>query len=154
MSNIFEYHKCFLFSFWEGVTTQYFLPIFLCLEDSLPETILTHLNLLENNYLCNAAVLLFGKHPQRFFITSEIKCTHFHGFEITKPIPSYQVYKGDVFQLVNQAVDFVLSKIDIAVGTRDAGTQVPVKYELPQAAVIEAIVNAVVHRDYTSNGGV
>src|SRR3989339_950540 len=122
--------------------------------ESLPETILTHLNLLDNNRLCNAAILLFGKQPQRFFITSEIKCAHFHGLEIVKPIPSYQVYKGDVFQLVNQAVDFVLSRIDVTVGTRDAGTQVPVRYELPQAAVTEAIVNAIAHRDYTSNGSV
>lgn len=122
--------------------------------EALPETVLTHLNLFANNRLCNAALLLFGKKPQHFFLTSEVKCAHFHGFEISKPIPSYQVYKGDVFQLVNQAVDFVLSKIDMAVGTRVSGTQVPIQYELPQAAISEAIVNAVAHRDYTSKGSV
>lgn len=118
------------------------------------ETILTHLNLLENGRLTNAAILLFGKKPQQFFITSEVKCAHFHGTEIRKPIPSYQVYKGDVFQLVTQSADFIMSKIDVAVGTRDSSTQVPVEYELPMAAVIEAIVNAVAHRDYTSNASV
>ena len=122
--------------------------------DAKPEIILTHLNLLEDNRISNAAILLFGKKPQRFFITSEIKCAHFHGYDIVKPIPSYQVYKGDVFQLVNQAVDFVLSKITLSVGTREESIQVPVTYELPQAAVTEAIVNAVVHRDYTSNASV
>ena len=122
--------------------------------ESAPEIILTHLNLLENNRVSNAAILLFGKRPQRFFINSEIRCAHFHGFDIVKPIPSYQVYKGDVFQLVNQAVDFVLSKIDVSVGTRDTSAQVPVHYELPASAVSEAIVNAVAHRDYTSNGSV
>ncbi len=121
---------------------------------SSPETILTHLNLLQESRVTNAAILLFGKQPQRFFISSEVKCAHFHGAEITKPIPSYQVYKGDVFQLVDQAVDFVLSKIDVSVGTRDESVQVPVNYELPRAAVTEAIVNAIVHRDYTSNGSV
>jgi hypothetical protein len=121
--------------------------------DTKPEIVLTHLNLLENNRISNAAILLFGKKPQRFFITSEIKCAHFHGYDIVKPIPSYQVYKGDVFQLVNQAVDFVLSKITLSVGTREESIQVPVSYELPQAAVTEAIVNAV-HRDYTSNASV
>lgn len=122
--------------------------------ESSPETILTHLNLLLNGRICNAAILLFGKLPQRFFISSEIKCAHFHGFDIVKPIPAYQVYKGDVFQLVNQAVDFVLSKIDVSVGTRDESNQAPVNYELPRAAVTEAIVNAVAHRDYTSNGSI
>ena len=122
--------------------------------ESTPETVLTHLNLLVNSRISNAAILLFGKQPQRFFISSEIKCAHFHGGDIVKPIPAYQVYKGDVFQLVNQAVDFVLSKIDVSVGTRDVSTQVPVSYELPRAAVSEAIVNAIAHRDYTSNGSV
>ena len=116
--------------------------------------ILTHLNLLSNNRPVNAAILLFGKHPQRHFLTSEIKCAHFHGREIVKPIPSYQVYKGDVFQLIDQAVDFVLSRINFSVGERTLDNQSPTNYEIPRAAVAEAIVNAVAHRDYTSNGSV
>ena len=122
--------------------------------DAPVETILTHLNLLKDRRITNAAILLFGKQPQRFFIASEVKCAHFHGKEMMKPIPSYQVYKGDVFQLVDQAVDFVLSKINLEVGTRNEGSQVPVNYEIPRAAVTEAIVNAVAHRDYTSNASV
>lgn len=95
------------------------------------ETILVHLNLMVQQRITNAAILLFAKNPQQFFISSEIKCAHFHGTTITKPIPSYHVYKGDVFQLVNQAVDFVLSRIDVSVGTRDESIQVPIQYELP-----------------------
>ena len=69
-------------------------------EDMAPEGLLKHLNLLNQGRLTNAAVLLFGKSPQRFLISSEIKCAHFHGTEVEKPIPSYQVYKGTLFQLV------------------------------------------------------
>ena len=116
--------------------------------------VLAHLNLLDKGRPTNAAVLLFGKQPQRFLITSEVKCAHFHGYEVAKPIPSYQVYKGTVFDLVDQAKDFVLSKIDLWVGTREHSTQVPTKYEIPQEVVAEAIVNAIVHRDYTSNASV
>ena len=115
---------------------------------------MTHMNLLHKGLPTNAAVLLFGRQPQRFLITSEVKCAHFHGVEVAKPIPSYQVYKGTVFDLVDQAVDFVLSKINLWVGTREAGSQVPVEYEIPREVVTEAIVNAVAHRDYTSNGSV
>ena len=123
-------------------------------ENASPTELLTHLNLLNADRPTHAAVLLFGRQPQRFLISSEIKCAHFHGTEVAKPIPSYQVYKGNVFQLVDQALDFVLSKINLAVGTRAASVQVPVKYELPPDAVREAIVNAVAHRDYTSTGSV
>jgi len=123
-------------------------------ESAGPAELLTHLNLRRGDGLTHAAILLFGRQPQRFLISSEIKCAHFHGTEVAKPIPSYQVYKGTVFQLVDQAVDFVLSKINLAVGTRAASNQAPVKYELPPDAVREAIVNAVAHRDYTSTGSV
>ena len=115
---------------------------------------LAHLNLLDGDRPSHAAILLFGKEPQRFLISSEVKCLHFHGIEVRKPIPSYQIYRGDVFALVDQAVDFVMSKINRAVGTRAEGPQAPVTYELPRDAVGEAIVNAVAHRDYASNASV
>ena len=123
-------------------------------EETLPADLLRHLNLLNAGRLTNAAVLLFGKAPQRFLISSEVKCAHFHGTEVAKPIPSYQVYKGTVFELVDQAVDFVLSKVALAVGTRAETVQAPVAYEIPKEVVTEAIVNAVAHRDYTDNSSV
>jgi predicted HTH transcriptional regulator len=41
-------------------------------EDAAPEELLTHLNLLTGGRPTHAAVLLFGKQPQRFLISSEI----------------------------------------------------------------------------------
>ncbi|MCY4188109.1 MAG: DUF4062 domain-containing protein, partial [Bryobacterales bacterium] len=123
-------------------------------EETPPADLLRHLNLLNRERLTNAAMLLFGRSPQRFLISSEVKCAHFHGTEVAKPIPSYQVYKGTVFELVDQAVDFVMSKIALAVGTRAETVQAPVAYEIPKEVVTEAIVNAVAHRDYTDNSSV
>lgn len=123
-------------------------------EETPPAEALAHLNLLDAGTPSHAAILLFGRQPQRFLLMSEVKCMHFHGTEVSKPIPSYQIYKGTVFELVDQAVDFVMSKIARAVGTRALGPQAPVEYELPREAVAEAIVNAVAHRDYTSNASV
>lgn len=123
-------------------------------ERATPEELLAHLNLLNAGRPTHAAVLLFGRQPQRFLISSEVKCAHFHGTEVAKPIPSYQIYKGTVFQLVDEAVDFVLAKLALAVGTRAESNQAPVAYELPPEVVREAIVNAVAHRDYTSSGSV
>ena len=122
--------------------------------DASTEDLLIHLNLLNDGRPTNAAMLLFGKSPQRSFISSEVRCAHFHGTQVAKPIPSYQVYKGTAFQLVDQAVDFVLSKIALSVGTRAESVQAPVAYEIPKEVVTEAIVNAVAHRDYTSNASI
>ena len=123
-------------------------------EGASTEELLMHLNLLNDGRPTNAAMLVFGKAPQQFLISSDVKCAHFHGTEVAKPIPSYQIYKGTAFQLVDQAVDFVLSKIALSVGTRAESVQAPVTYEIPKEVVREAIVNAVAHRDYTSNASV
>jgi ATP-dependent DNA helicase RecG len=119
-------------------------------QGTAPEKVLEHLNLLSKGRPTHAAILLFGNAPQRFLISSEVKCAHFHGVEVSKPIPFYRVYKGTAFDLVDQAVDFVLSKINLAVGTREHNTQAPVAYEMSPEVVREAIVDAVTHRDYTS----
>lgn len=119
------------------------------------ERILTHLNLMtQSGALTNAAVLLFGKRPQEFFASAMIKCAHFYGDSICKPIPSHHIYKGTVFEMVDAAVDFVMSRLDNYVGTRAHSNAVPVVAEIPRDAVTEAIVNAVVHRDYTSGASV
>ena len=123
-------------------------------ESATGRELLTHLNLLDAGHPSHAAVLLFGRAPQRFLPASEIKCAHFHGTEVAKPIPSYQVYKGTVFALVDQAVDFVMSKLALSVGTRAKSAQAPVAYEIPREVVAEGIVNAVAHRDYASQGSV
>lgn len=115
---------------------------------------LAHLNLLDGEKPTHAAVLLFGKQPQRFLLTSEVKCLQFHGTTVAKPIPDYRIFKGTVFELVDQSLGFVMSKIAASVGTRAESSQAPVTYEFPRAAVAEAIVNAVAHRDYASNASV
>ncbi|MCJ7776628.1 MAG: DUF4062 domain-containing protein [Desulfobulbaceae bacterium] len=123
-------------------------------EKTQPVKALAHLNLLDGKHPSHAAVLLFCDDPQRFLPAAEVKCLHFHGTEIMKPIPSYQIYKGPVFHQVDEAVDFVMSKLARAVSTRAQGPEAPVEYELPKGAVAEAVVNALAHRDYSSNAGV
>ena len=115
---------------------------------------LAHLNLLENERPNNAAILAFGLSPQRFLTTSEVKCMHFHSLQKQKPIPSYQIFKGTIFDLVDQSVDFVMSKLNRSVGTRAMGPQAPVEYDIPQEVVAEGIVNAIAHRNYVSNASV
>ena len=123
--------------------------------DAAPPTdLLRHLGLLWRGRLTNAAILLFGQAPQRFLISSEVECAHFHGTAVARPIPYRRVYRGTVFELVDQAVDFVLGAIDRTVGTRAKAVQAPVTHEIPEQVVTEAIVNAVAHRDYAQPEGV
>lgn len=118
------------------------------------EKILTHLNLISERRISNAALLLFGKLPQRFFINSEVRCASFAGTVSEKPIPSYKVFKGNLFELADQALEFVLNKLDYRIETRAEHISIPGSYEIPKEAISEAIVNAIAHRDYTSNASV
>ena len=123
-------------------------------EETPIEEILTHLQLIRNEGITKAAVQLFGKDPQRFGIRSEVRCAHFHGTEIEKPIPSLQVFGGTLFNQVDSAEDFVLSKINMSIGTRVQSIRAQRTYEIPVEVIREAIVNAVVHQDFTSTGNV
>ncbi len=117
-----------------------------------PAAVLRHFNLLQGDQPTNAAVLLFGKDPRRFFNNIQVHCLHFPGTEKRKPILSQQPYEGRLFEVIDEAVEFVLGKLDRPVGTRATGTQASGDFEVPRAVVAEAIVNAVAHRDYRNPG--
>lgn len=123
-------------------------------EQTPAPDVLTHLHLLDDAQPSIAAILLFGRSPQRFIPAAELRCMHFHGTEVQRPAPSYQIFRGNLFEQVDQGADFVLSKLARAVGTRELGPQAPVTYEIPPDVVREAIVNAVAHRDYASAAAV
>jgi predicted HTH transcriptional regulator len=109
-------------------------------EDATPQAVLAHLRLLQQDRPTRAALLLFGYEPQRFMASSGIICAHCNG----DPDESPQTCQGTLFEAIDQAMYFVLSKIASAPGA----------YEIPQQAVREAIVNAVAHRDYSVDASV
>ena len=113
--------------------------------------ILTSLHLLtDDGRICNAALLLFAKDTQRWFPSATIKCAQFYGTHVQKPLITYQIFNGSVFDLVDKAAAFVAAHIDTHIGERTDGPVAALSHELPMQAVTEAIVNAVVHRDYNS----
>ena len=116
--------------------------------------VLTHLGLLTDNQPSNAAILLFGRQPQRFLPCAETRCMHFHGTEIERPAPFYRIFKGNLFEQVDRATDFVLSVIRQGIGTREESSRAPAPYEIPRDVVRESVVNAIVHRDYISTAAV
>lgn len=116
--------------------------------------VLTHLNLLKEGKLTNAAVLLFGKDPHKFFLQAEVKCVQFFGTEVKKPFTSYKVYNGNLFEQVDKAVAFVLDILKQAVIQQEHTPQFKRPFEIPVFAIQEAIVNALAHRNYNVTSGV
>ena len=116
--------------------------------------VLKRLNLVRDNKIVNSALLVFSRNPQRFFPSATVKCAHFHGLTVQKPIPDYKEFSGNIFEMADMAVDFVLSKISLSTGTRNKSNLVETEYEVPRSAIAEAIINALAHRDYNSSGSV
>lgn len=123
-------------------------------EGTAMADVLAHLNLIQDGQPTHAAILLFSRDPQRFIPCAEVRCMHFHGTDIQRPVPFYRVFKGNLFEQVDQAENFVLSVVNRSVGTRGVNAQAPVTFEIPASVVREAIVNAVAHRDYASAAAV
>ncbi len=117
-------------------------------EDVFVVDALKTLNLLKNGKLTNACMLLFSKEPK--FLQSEVKCIRFSGNEPVKPYIDFQTIEGNVFDMVDKAEDFILRNIRKAIWLVPGQVQREEKYEYPPDALREAIINAVVHRDYES----
>lgn len=121
-------------------------------EGSSTKAVLKHFNLVSNGTPTNAAILLFGRKPSRFLQNAQVHCLHFRGAEKRKPILSQQPYVGSAFDVIDRAVDFTMERLVRTVGLASGGAAAPVSYEIPERVIREAIVNAVAHRDYDSDG--
>ena len=117
-------------------------------EDTPLDEALMRLKVLRDRKLTNSAVLLFRKESE--FIQSEVKCIRFDGNKPVKPYIDFQTLGGNVFDLVDKAEDFVLCNIRKAIWLVPGQIQREEKHEYPPDAIREAIVNAIVHRNYSS----
>lgn len=122
--------------------------------DAPVKDVLIHLNLLKSGKLTNAAVLLFGKKPDKFFLQAEVKCLHLHSVEIEKPFESYHIFKGTIFEQIDNALGFVLDRLKRPVIPAPGKAATLRPFEIPEFVIREAIVNAVAHRDYNSSASV
>jgi ATP-dependent DNA helicase RecG len=101
--------------------------------------------------MTNAGVLFFAKDPYKYIRTSKIRCVHFNDEQRINILDKKEVDLG------------IIGNIEFAVNYLKERT--PVKYEItgikrvefplfPEEAYREAIVNAIIHRDYQENGEV
>ncbi len=106
---------------------------------------LEKLGLLRDLKLLNAAVLLFGKKPQRFFPNARLRCAVFATETTITPV-DMQDFTGDVFYLIRKAEDYILKNIHV--GMRLEGLYRVDVPEIDKEAFREAVINAFCHRDY------
>jgi len=112
------------------------------------EQLAENLQLIENEYLKRAAILLFHPNPDKFVTGAYIKIGF---FETDDDLRFQDEIHGNVFEQVEKTTDLLFTKY-IKSSISYEGLNRVEKYEYPKDAVREALLNAVSHKDYS--GGV
>jgi ATP-dependent DNA helicase RecG len=96
-----------------------------------------------------AALLLFGKNPQRWLPNATILAAHFPGVSFSDEFIRQDI-SGSLPQQLRQAEQFLRENLQNVV--RMVGLTHQKSSEYPSEAVRELLVNAVAHRDYNLQG--
>ncbi len=109
-------------------------------------TLLEKLHLLEGAYLTRAAVLLFHPEPERFFTGASVKIGN---FQDNANLRYQDEVQGDLLRQVGQTVEILKAKY-LHAWISYEGLQRVESWPVPLAALREAVLNAIVHKDYGS----
>lgn len=114
--------------------------------DESDELLLEKLHLVEGTYFKRAVALLFHPDPERFFTGAYIKIGF---FENNVDLRYQDEVHGGLFSQVNQTISVLKAKY-LKAWISYEGLQRIESYPIPETALREAILNAVVHKDYAS----
>lgn len=106
--------------------------------------ILDKLNLVDNKQIKRAAVLLFGSNPQRYYSHAVVKIGKFLN---DTDVQTTDIVKGNLFQEVEKSLEILRTKY-LQSNISYEGIHRRDILEYPYEALREAIINALIHRDY------
>lgn len=102
--------------------------------------------------ISGAAILLFGKNPQRFFQRARVRFIRYEGteakFGTEMNVVKDVVFNGKILDMVRKSTEFVKGQIKEHSFLGQDGRFVTIP-ELPEFCWTELIVNAIGHRDYS-----
>jgi len=99
----------------------------------------------KSKYLTVTGALLFGKQPEKHLPEAFIICSRFSGISGRTAIAS-QDCTGTLFEQFEMAFTFILKHLHHSFVIR--GKKREEKLEIPEVAIREALLNAIVHRNY------
>jgi ATP-dependent DNA helicase RecG len=117
-------------------------------DEGLADTdqhLLENLQLTEGGYLKRAALLLFHPNPEQFVTGAYIKLGY---FQTDDDLRFQDEVHGNLFEQVEKALDLLLTKY-LQAQISYAGLARIERLEYPKEALREALLNAVVHKDYS-----
>ena len=113
--------------------------------DDSTETILRNLDLIDDEGgLRNAAILLFGKRPSKFFACVEFKIGR---FKSESDLRNQDMITGNLIQMADKVMEVLDNKYLIR-PIHNEGLQRIEPLEIPENALREIIFNAIIHKEY------
>ena len=112
--------------------------------DADDASLIDRLRLTDGDYLTKAAILLFHHDPERFLAGAHVKVGYFRD---ESDLLFHDVISGGLFTQVAKTMELLLFKY-LKAGISYDGIQRVESYPMPEPALREALLNAVVHRDY------
>lgn len=109
-----------------------------------------HLMIQEHHtsYPTVGGMLLFGKNALRFFPEAFILCSHFKGNKGREAVSTIDC-QGTLFEQFDTAYAFISSRLSRSFSIRGARREEHL--EIPEIAIREILLNAIVHRNYHIN---
>ena len=112
-------------------------------EDADIKTIFEHLKLSVKGKLTNASLILFGKDPQKYFINAVLRIVRLKN---QTTIVGDRLITGNLFNQVVQGEEAIKNFINVRYEIKGLEREEIWDYPLP--AIREALINALIHRDY------
>ncbi|MCK4592820.1 putative DNA binding domain-containing protein [Candidatus Parcubacteria bacterium] len=107
--------------------------------------LLQKLNLIDDKDLKRAAVLLFSNDPQKFYLQSAVRIGK---FLTDTEIQTTDIVEGNLFAQLESALEILRTKYLVS-NIKYEGIHRRDILEYPYEALREAIINALIHRDYS-----
>ncbi|MDO9036170.1 MAG: ATP-binding protein, partial [Methanoregula sp.] len=126
-------------------------------DDESVENLLQKLELIRDGKITRGAILLFGKNPQTSFTSAQI---HMGRFKDAITIIDDKILKGNLFSQVDAAVQLFQQYMQVRYEFGDkpkkteplSAMQRTEIWDYPIKALREAVINALIHRDYFQTG--
>ncbi|MGH9549944.1 MAG: RNA-binding domain-containing protein, partial [Terriglobales bacterium] len=112
------------------------------------DEVLTKLGLAHDTVPTRAAILLFGKHPSKFFGSAFLQLGRFKS--PTQIVDSKRI-EGNIIQQIKEGMIWFEQRLQTEFIITGKAVREE-KWEYPLPAVREALINAVCHRDYAAAG--
>lgn len=110
--------------------------------------LLTNLKCLKDGCPTNAGMLFFGKKPLNFISHAQLRLIKIKGVKIYENILDRLDCQGTLWEMLEQAEEFIRKNIRLLGFRTGKSFRREDKFDYPIKALREAIINALIHRDY------